>query len=69
MHVTTETHSLLWKNLKKYHAWSCQNVCDALNFFVGQHFFQLGTKFYTQVVGIPMGTNYTPLYVHLFLFC
>ena len=23
---------------KKYHAWSCQNVCDALTFFVGQHF-------------------------------
>ena len=23
---------------KKYHAWSCQNVCDALTFFVGQRF-------------------------------
>ena len=23
---------------KKYHAWSRQNVCDALTFFVGQHF-------------------------------
>ena len=25
------------ENSKKYHAWSCQNVCDALTFF-GQHF-------------------------------
>ena len=28
LHVTTETHSLFQKNLKTYHAWSCQNVCD-----------------------------------------
>ena len=27
---------------KKYHAWSCQNVCDALIFFVGQHFYSIG---------------------------
>ena len=26
---------------KKYHAWSCQNVCDALTFFVGQHFYSI----------------------------
>ena len=38
LHVATETHFLLWKNLKKYHAWSCQNGCDALTFFVGQLF-------------------------------
>ena len=54
---------------KKYHAWSCQNVCDALPLFVGQHFIQFDTKLYRQVVGIPMGTNCDPLVADLFLFC
>ena len=26
---------------KKYHAMSCQNVCDALSFFVGQHSYSI----------------------------
>ena len=29
---------------KKYHAWSCQNVCDALTFFVCQHLNRFGTS-------------------------
>ena len=29
------------KKNKKYHAWSCQNVCDALTFFVGQHLYSI----------------------------
>ena len=48
---------------KKYHAWSCQNVCDVLNFLLDNIFIRFGTKLYRQVVGIPMGTNW------LFLFC
>ena len=54
---------------KKYHAWSCQNVCDALIFLLGNIFVQLSTKLYRQVVGLPMGTNCTPLVADLFLFC
>ena len=54
---------------KKYHAWSCQNVCDALILFVGQHFIRFGTKLYRQVVGIPMSTNCAPLVADLFLYC
>ena len=65
----TEMHFLLQKNLKKYHAWSCQNVCDALTFLLDNIFIQFGTKLYRQVVGIPMGTNCTPLVADLFLFC
>ena len=45
---------------KKYHAWSCQNVCDALNFLLDNFFIRFGTKLYGQVVGIPMGTNCAP---------
>ena len=54
---------------KKYHAWSCQNVCDALTFLLDNIFIQFSTKLYRQVVGIPMGTNCAPLVADLFLFC
>ena len=54
---------------KKYHAWSCQNVCDALTFLLDNFFIRFGTKLYRQVVGIPTGTNCAPLVAVLFLFC
>ena len=57
------------ENPKKYHAWSCQNVCDALTFLLDNIFIRFGTKFYIQVVGIPIGTNCAPLVADLFLFC
>ena len=31
---------------KKYHAWSCQNVCDALTFLLDNIFIRFGTKLY-----------------------
>ena len=54
---------------KQYHAWLCQNVCDALTFLLDNIFIRFGTKLYRQVVGIPLGTNCAPLVVDLFLFC
>ena len=60
---------LLQKKLKKYHAWSCQKVCDALTFLLDYIFIRFGTKLYRQVVVIPMGTNCAPLVADLFLFC
>ena len=54
---------------KKYHAWSCQNVCDTPTFLLDNIFIRFGTKLYRQVVGIPMGTNCAPLVADLFLFC
>ena len=48
------------EKLKKYHAWSCQNVCDALTFLLDNFFIRFGTKLCRQVVGIPMGTNCAP---------
>ena len=61
MHFTSEKP-------KKYHAWSGQNVCDSLTFFLDNIFIRFGTKLYKQVVGIPMG-NCAPLVADLFLFC
>ena len=66
LNVTTETHFLLQK---KYHAWSCQNVCDKLTFLLDNIFIRFGTKLYRQVVGIPMGNNCVLLVADLFLFC
>ena len=59
LHVTTETQFVFRKNLKKHHAWSYQNVCDALTFLLDNIFIRFGTKKYRQVVGIP--TNCAPL--------
>ena len=69
LHVMSEMHFLHQKNLKKYHAWSCQNVCDALTFLLDNFFIRFGTNLYRQVGGIPMGTNCAPLVADLFLFC
>ena len=69
LHEMTEMHFLLRNNPKKYHAWSCQNVCDALTFLLDNTFIRCGTKLYRQVVGIPIDTNCSPLVADLFLFC
>ena len=61
-------HFFTSENPKNYHAWSCQNVCDALTFLL-DIFIRFGTKLYIQVVGIPMGTNCAPLVADLFLHC
>ena len=45
---------------KKYHAWSCQNVCDAMTFLLDNIYIRFGTKLYRQVVGIPMGLIVLP---------
>ena len=66
----TEVHFLLRKkHKKKYHTWSCQNVCDVLTFLLDNIFIRFGTKLYRQVVGIPMGINCAPLVADLVLFC
>ena len=57
------------ENPKKYHAWSCQNVCDALTFLLDNIFIWFGTKLFRQEVGIPKGTNCAPLVADFFLFC
>ena len=54
---------------KGYQLWSCQNVCDALSFLLGNIYIRFGTKLYRQIVGIPMGTNCAPPVADLFLFC
>ena len=57
------------KSKNIYHAWSCENVFDALTFLLDNIFTRFGTKLYRQVVWIPIGTNCAPLVSDLFLFC
>ena len=52
LHLATETHfDFEKKNKKKYHAWSCQNVCDMLTFLLDNIFIRFGTRLYRQEVG------------------
>ena len=66
LHVTTETHFLLWKKISCMVLSKCMRCADL---FVVQHFNRFGTKLYIQVVGIPIDTNCAPLVVDLFPFC
>ena len=54
---------------KTYHAWSCQNVCEALTSLLDNIFIWFCSKLYRHVVGILMDTNWAPLVTDLFLFC
>ena len=44
-------------------------MCEALIFLLDNIYIRFGTKLYSQIVGIPMGTNCAPLVADLFLFC
>ena len=55
--------------VRNYNSWSCQEVCEALTFFLDNIHIRFGSKLYRQIVGIPMGTNCAPLVADLFLFC
>ena len=57
------------EDTKRYKLWSCQNVCEALIYRLDNIYIRFGTKLYRQIVGIPMGTNCSPLVADLFLFC
>ena len=46
LHVMTEMQFLLRKKPKKCHAWSGQNVCNALTFLLDNIFIRFGAKLY-----------------------
>ena len=48
-----------------YHLWSF-HVSDALSFLLDNIYIRFGTKFYRQIVGIPVRTNCAPLVANLF---
>ena len=54
---------------KNYNSWSCQKVCEAVVYLLDNICIRFGNKLYRQIIGIPMGTNCSPLVADLFLFC
>ena len=52
---------------KKYDLWTCEKVTEAL-IYLDNIYIRFVSKLYRQIIGIPMGTNYAPLVVDLFLF-
>ena len=48
---------------------SClQEIKSCLEFLINNNFFQVGSKIFRQVIGIPMGSVSTPFFANLFLF-
>ena len=44
-------------------------MCDTLHYLLDSIFIRFGSKLYSQIVSIPMGTNFVPLVADLFMFC
>ena len=44
-------------------------MCDALHNLLDNIFIRFNSKLCRKILGIPMGTNCTPLVADLFLFC
>ena len=53
----------------RYTMWTCEDVCESLNFLLNNIYVRFGQKIFRQVIGIPMGTNCAPLIADLFLYC
>ena len=51
---------------KRYILWSCQKVCDAFHYLLDNIFIRFDSKSYRKIVGIPVGTNCTPVVMDLF---
>ena len=69
LHVMTEMHFLLRKNLKIIMHGHVKMYVMCLTFLLDNIFIRFSTKLYRQRVGIPMGTNCAPLVAVLLLFC
>ena len=48
--------------------YTADNICKMIEFLIDNIFVQFGRRLFRQVIGIPMGTNCTPLLVDLFLY-
>ena len=54
---------------KNHCSWTCDDMIKALNLLLDNIYVRFGNTVYQQVIGIPMGTNCSPLIADLFLFC
>lgn len=55
--------------VENYTVWTCEDLCNSINFLLNNIYVCFGKIIYKQEIGIPMGTNCAPLIADLFLFC
>ena len=67
--------SVLWTNQdtnKEYDSYkclTCNEFCEEFTFLTENIYVQFEDRVYQQIVGIPIGTNCTPLIADVFLYC
>ena len=49
-------------------SYTLQEIKSCLEFLINNSFFQVGSKIFRQVIGIPMGSDPAPFFANLFLF-
>ena len=58
-----------FEQTKIYNVCSRQKVCDARHYLLDNLFIRFGSKLYTHIVDIPVGTNCAPLIAELLYCC
>ena len=69
-YVTVYSSGAFWSrsNSKTGRSYSLQEIKSCLEFLINSSFFQVGSKIFRQVIGIPMGLDPVPFFANLFLF-
>ena len=58
-----------WRNPSKdYRLYSKESIKSVLEYVIDNAFFQVGSKVFRQVIGIPMGSDPAPFIANLFLY-
>ena len=57
-----------WSKSKTRRSYSLQEITSCLEFLINNSFFQVASKIFRQVIGIPMGSDPAPFFANLFLF-
>ena len=69
-YVTVYNSGASWSRSKSKtgRSYSLQEIKSCLEFLINKSFFQVGSKIFRQVIGIPMGSDPTLFFANLFLF-
>ena len=68
-YVTVYNSGAFWSSSKSKtgRSYSLQEIKSCLKFLINNSFFQIGSKIFCQVIGIPMGSDPAPFFANLFL--
>ena len=69
-YVTVYNSGAFWSRSKSKtrRSYSLQEITSCLEFLINNSFFQVASKIFRQVIGIPMGSDPAPFFANLFLF-